>query len=240
MKTTRFDRSPETEFPCRGRRLAAILARLRDNVRRIKCGGQSVAVLAVGLACLAWLIAGCVPTAIHPFYRASDVMYEPALLGVWKDKPDGKESWSFTPGEGKSYALEIQSDDYRATFIAHLFKLGDDRFLDIYPTKAGLEERLDKNPYAVALIPAHGFVRVRATEPALRMSCMGLDWLRQQLGKNPNVIDHVVVPDDRVVFTAGTEAMQAFIKLHLNNAEAWNDMYDDGLRKAKVSSPTVK
>ena len=63
------------------------------------------------------------------------------------------------------------------------------------------------------------------------MSCMGLDWLRQQLKQNPNAIDHVVVPDDRVVFTAGTEAMQAFIKLHLNNAEAWNDMYDDGLRK---------
>lgn len=175
---------------------------------------------------------------MHPFYRASDVIYDPALLGVWKDKPDGKERWSFTPGEGKSYSLEIQGEDYRATFIAHLFKLGDDRFLDIYPAKAGLEEKLDKNPYGLALIPTHGFVRVRATEPALRMSCMGLDWLRQQLKQNPNAIDHVIAPDDRVVFTAGTEAIQAFIKLHLNNAEAWNDMYDDGLRK--VSSPAVK
>jgi len=211
------------------------------NVRRqhqLKCQRQRIAAFALGAASLVWLFAGCVPTAMHPFYRAADVIQDPALLGSWKDKPDGKESWSFTPGEGKSYTLEIQSEDLRATFIAHLFKLGNDRFLDLYPTKSGIEEKLDKNPYGAALIPVHLFVRVRATDPALRMSCMGLDWIRQQLKQNPNAIDHVIVPDERVVFTAGTDAIQAFIKLHLNNTEAWNDMYDDGLRK--ISNPAPK
>ena len=189
------------------------------------------AVLAFGLGGLGWLLTGCVPTGVHPFYRVADVVHDPALLGVWKDKPDGKERWSFAPGEGKSYTLEIQSDDQRAVFAAHLFKLGDQRFLDLYPAKAALEEKLEKNPYAVALIPGHLFFWLRATEPSLRMSCMSLDWLRQHLKQDASAVDHVMI-DDRVVFTASTEAMQAFIKRHLNDAAAWNEMYDDGLIKA--------
>jgi len=189
------------------------------------------AALALGVAGLGWLLAGCVPTAVHPFYRAADVVHDPALLGVWKDKPDGKERWTFTLREGKNYTVEIQSDDQKAVFVAHLFKLGNERFLDLYPAQSGLEEKLQKNPYAVALIPGHLFVRLRATEPALRMSSMGLDWLRQQLKRDPKAIDHVIVSEDRVVLTGGTEAMQAFITQHVNNADAWNEMYEDGLVK---------
>jgi hypothetical protein len=189
-----------------------------------------LAALIVGLAGVGWLLAGCVPTGVHPFYRLADLVHDPALLGTWKDKPEGKERWNFTPGEGKSYMIEIQSEDQRAFFVAHLFKLGNERFLDLYPAKSALEEKLEKNPYGVALIPGHLFVRVRATDPALRMSCMGLDWLRQQLKQDPNALDHIMI-EDRVVFTASTEAMQAFIKQHLNNSAAWNDMYDDGLVK---------
>ncbi len=193
---------------------------------------RTIAVLALGLAGFGWLLAGCVPTGVHPFYREADVVQDPALLGVWKDKPDGKERWSFTPGEGKSYALEIQSDNQRAVFVAHLFKLGKERFLDLYPAKSALEEKLEKNPYSLALIPGHAFFRVLATDPTLRMSSMGLDWLGKQLKQHPNAIEHVMLPEDRVVFTGGTEAMQAFIKQHLNDAEAWNELYGDGLVKA--------
>jgi hypothetical protein len=203
----------------------------RLDGRRHSHYGMISAAVALGLAGLGWLLAGCVPTAVQPFYRAADVVHAPALLGTWKDKPDGKERWTFTPGEDKSYTVEIQSDDQKAIFVAHLFKLGNERFLDLYPAQSGLEEKLQKNPYAVTLIPGHLFVRLRATEPALRMSSMGLDWLKQQLKRDPKAIDHVIVSEDRVVFTGATEAMQAFITQHLNNPDAWNEMYGDGLVK---------
>lgn len=191
--------------------------------------GLRIAALAIGLAGLGWLLAGCVPTSVHPFYRAADVFQDHALLGVWRDKPDGKEGWTFTEGEGKSYKVEIQSDDQKAVFVGHLFKLGEERFLDLYPTQAGLEEKLQRNPYAMALIPGHLFFRLRRTEPALRMSSMDLDWLRQQLKRDPTAIDNAILLEDRVVFTSRTEVIQAFIKKHLNNAGAWNEMYGDGL-----------
>ena len=115
--------------------------------------------------------------------------------------------------------------------MVHLFKLGDERFLDLYPARSALEEKLDKNPYTVALIPGHLFLRVRAITPTLRMSCMGLDWLRQQLKHDSTALNHVMLPEDRVVFTGSTEAMQGFIAHHLKDTEAWNDMYEDGLVK---------
>jgi len=209
-----------------------------DGSRHLRRGMASAA-LSLGLAGLGWLLAGCVPTAVHPFYRAAEVVQDRALLGVWKDKPDGKDRWTFTPGEGKSYTVEIQSDDQKADFVTHLFRLGKERFLDLYPVQSGLEEKLQKNPYSVALIPGHLFFRLRATEPALRMSSMGLDWLRQELKRDPKAIDHIIVSEDRVVLTGGTEAMQAFITKHLNNAEAWNEMYEDGLLKVP-GEPGVK
>ena len=193
--------------------------------------GLRIATLAIGLASLGWLLAGCVPTSVHPFYRAADVFQDRALLGVWREKPDGKDGWTFTAGEGKSYKVEIQSDDQKAVFVAHLFKLGEVRFLDLYPTQAGLEEKQQRNPYALALIPGHLFFRLRATEPALRMSSMDLDWLRQQLKRDPAAIDHAILFEDRVIFTSRTEVIQAFIKKHLDSAGAWNEMYGDGLIK---------
>ena len=199
----------------------------------------SIAILALVAVGLGWLLAGCVPSAVHPFYRAADVIRDPALLGVWKDKPNGKECWTFTSGEGLGYTLEVQSDDQHAVFVAFLFKLGNARFLDLYPAKSALEEKLQNNAYGVALVPAHLLVRVRGTDPALRMSCLGLDWLTKQVKGDPKALAHVLLPDGRVVLTGETEAIQAFVKLHLNDTEAWNDMYDDGLVKSE-GKPTAK
>jgi hypothetical protein len=159
--------------------------------------------------------------------------------GAWKDKPAGKERWTFSSGEGKGYTLEIQSGDQQAVFVADLFRLGNERFLDLYPLKSALEARQQNNPYAVALVPAHLFVRVRTTDPALRMSCMGLDWLKQQLKDDPKSLAHVLLPDGRVVLTDGTEAMQAFIKQHVNDTNAWDEMYEEGLVKV-TSEPRGK
>lgn len=188
---------------------------------------------------LAWLLTGCVPTAVHPLYNAADVVQDPTLLGVWQDKPDGKESWTFTARESKGYNLVIRSDDQEAVFVAHLFKLGNERFLDLYPELSALTKKLEQNPYNGALIPGHLFFRVRATEPKLRLSSMGLEWLTQQLKRDPKLIAHVLLPEDRVVLTAGTDALQAFLKQQASNAEAWNDMYDDGLVKVP-SKPADK
>jgi hypothetical protein len=168
---------------------------------------------------------------VNPVYRPGDVLQDPALFGVWKDEPDGKERWTFRAGQGKAYNLEVITDNQPARFDAHLFKIGDELFLDLFPAKASLEARLENNPYSLALAPTHVFLWVRAIGPSLRMSCMNLEWLTQELKRDPKTLSHVVLPDERVLLTATTEAIQSFVKQHLKVSSAWTEMYGEGLAK---------
>jgi hypothetical protein len=143
--------------------------------------------LALGLAGLGWFLAGCVPTSVHSVYFAADVIQDSALLGVWRDQPDGKEQWTFTAWPGRSYSVEIRSDDQQAVFVGHLFKMAEERFLDLYPSLSSLEDKLEKNVFSAALIPGHLFFRVRATAPKLRLSSLDLDWLKKELNPNSEV-----------------------------------------------------
>jgi len=200
--------------------------------------GAKGTVLALALAALGALVVGCVPTTVHPLYRVGDLVQDPNLLGVWRT-PDDKGRWTFTSGEGKNYTLEIQVDDQRVVCVAHLFRLGEERFLDLYPAGQELGATLHKNPYSIGLIPAHAFLRVQATNPKLRMSCMGLDWLKERLKLDPQAVAHVMLPNGGVALTGGTEVLQAFVMEHINNADAWNVMYEDGLVRV-LAKPAVR
>ena len=107
------------------------------------------------------------------------------------------------------------------------------------PTSVHPFYKLENNPYSIGLIPAHVLLRVRATSPTLRMSCLGLDWLKERLKRDPQTAAHVMLPDGRVALTGGTEALQAFIKEHINDADAWNAMFEDGLVRV-VARPADK
>jgi hypothetical protein len=200
------------------------------------CGTKaSLAILVAALAALGGFLTGCVPTAVHAFYQEGDLLLDPTLPGLWKSA-DGKSTWRFTAGEGRSYKLEIQAEAQRVECVAHLFKLGSERFLDLYPAAQTLEKKLNDNPYSLALVPAHVCFRVRATAPTLRMSSLGLDWLKEEFKRNPNAAAHVVLPDGRVTLTGETDTLQAFLKEHLNDTAAWNDMYEDGLKRVAAKT----
>lgn len=190
-------------------------------------------------AALAVFLAGCLPTAVHPFYRGGDVVQDKALQGTWKSA-DGKNSWTISPGAGKSYTIEIAAEDERVECVGHLFTIGAERFLDLYPGEQPLKAALEKNPYSMGLVPAHVLFRVRAMQPKLVLSSLGQDWLKELLKREPLAAAHVILPDDRVVLTGSSEALQAFVKQHLKDADAWNDMYEDGLTKVVVTKPAEK
>jgi hypothetical protein len=193
------------------------------------------AILAVTVV-VGGLLAGCVPTAVYPFYGAADVVQESGLLGSWKS---ADATWTFSPGSGKSYKVEIASENQRVECVGHLFRIGDERFLDLYAAEQALEAKLQDNPYGLGLIPVHVLFRVRATQPKLAMSGLGPDWLKELLKREPKAAPHVILPDGRVVLTGTTEALQAFVKQHLKDGEAWNEMYEEGLVKA-VAKPAEK
>src|SRR6266581_4332910 len=66
--------------------------------------------LALVLVALCGLI-GCIPTSINPLYTGEDLVFDPALIGVWSSKGDSKETWAFEKAGDTEYKLVYTGDD---------------------------------------------------------------------------------------------------------------------------------
>src|SRR5687768_5465110 len=115
-----------------------------------------------------FFLAACVPS-VNPLYTADTIVFDEALLGIWKDKPEADDSWNFSRSNDKSYTLVIQEKDANSKFSAHLVKLGDVMFLDLFPDSAWtgsvpnnvLEKAKIGGVFQMALIPGHLIMKVK-------------------------------------------------------------------------------
>lgn len=172
------------------------------------------------LACLAVvLLTGCWQRSLQPFYTAADLIAEPGLAGAWRQEPDRKDSpenermaWKFTPAGERRFDLVITSDKERYEYEARPFRLGDERYLDLY-----------SKTRTVDTIPAHHLFRLVEVGATLKVVTLNPDWLGKWLRRNPSSLAHVVVPSveerdnrdkDEFVLTADTAALQRFVREH--------------------------
>jgi hypothetical protein len=172
---------------------------------------------------------GCIPIAIHPFYEKKDLTFNSALLGTWSEE-DGKSEYSFEQSGPNAYTMLYKEAGQESKFEAHLFKLGEKLFLDLYPIDPGI-----KIPdfFGDHIIMVHSFYRVNQIEPDLMMSTFDINWLKEELTKNPKALSHLFLDDrqsdsltiknDRVVLTASTAELQAFIMKNLDTKGAFTD-----------------
>jgi len=168
------------------------------------------------------LLAGCVVTSVYPFYTAKDVVFDPALVGVWGDNSSTNaenEHWRFEKMESQAYLLTVQDKEKRTEFDARLFKLNGKRFLDVCP-----RERPDNS------LPLHYLLKVTRIEPALEMNLLDYDWLKKLIEKDPKVIRHIVVAqklgengEGDLVLTAETAELQKFILKHEKTPGAFGE-----------------
>ena len=132
------------------------------------------------------LVAGCIPS-VHPLYTDQDLIFDPALVGEWADE-EGKETWTFTKSSENAYKLlYLDEKGKKGEFAVHLLKVGDRRFLDLYPAAPDLQEN---DFYKGHLMPVHTFMRVRQQENLLQMAFMKPDWIKKFLQEHPDAVKH--------------------------------------------------
>jgi hypothetical protein len=170
----------------------------------------------------ALIVAGCVPS-LNPLYTEKDLIFEPALVGVWAESDDAKETWAFEKSGDKGYKLVYAADGKAGEFDARLLKLGDTMFLDLYPDDVGLKEINRNDFYKAHLIPAHTFAKVTQIEPVLQMAFFNPDWLNKLLETDPKAIQHQKLSEDRIVLTASTKELQKFVLKHADTKDAFGD-----------------
>ncbi len=128
----------------------------------------STAVLTAALAGLALALTGCVVTSVYPFYLEKDLVFEPALLGDWKnaDKPD--EHWKFEPAGGKGYRITSETEGITTMFKGYVFKLQGQAFLDLITD--GWKEDIQPEP-----VPSHLVAKVVRLTPTVKLAGIKYD-----------------------------------------------------------------
>ena len=171
------------------------------------------------------VVVGCIPTSINPLYTEQDLVFDPALIGVWGGDSDAKETWAFEKAGDKEYKFVYTEEDGKTgQFEAHLLKLGNTRFLDFFPEESGIEEMNRSSFYKVHLLRTHSFLKVTQIQPALQMAPLDLKWLREFLGKNPKAIRHHKIGEGdeaQIVLTASTPELRKFMEKHLKTEGAF-------------------
>jgi hypothetical protein len=131
---------------------------------------------------------------------------------------DGKSRWAFSAHEPQAYRLVHSDDAGRAgRFAVRLFRLQGQMLLDLYPE----DPPGASNAYHQAhLVKAHTLLHVRRLEPRLVLAAMNPGWLDKHLKDEPDAISHER-RGERIVLTAGTAPLQAFVLRHLETPEAF-------------------
>jgi hypothetical protein len=117
-------------------------------------------------------------------------------------------------------------DGMKGSFVAHLVKLQDKLFLDVYPSELPWDPE-DPNmidwPYnTLFLIPTHTVVKIDSVGSKLKMRLMLETQLKKLLEEDPDAIAHIAV-EDRPVLTASTKELQAFVLKYADSDKIFTD-----------------
>ncbi|MHC4727124.1 MAG: hypothetical protein ACYS17_07805 [Planctomycetota bacterium] len=186
------------------------------SIRRIISNGRTKKAL---FYLLAALLGGCVPVmSLHPLYTEKDVVFEERLLGGWVDDPNSPETtWQFNRIEEPENAYSLIFSDEegkKGSFVAHLVRLDNRLFFDIYPSEPPSEiEDPDKSelPFnSFFFIPTHTFMKIDFNGPQLKMWLTNDEEMKKLLKEEPNAVKHTFI-EDRLILTATTKELQNFV-----------------------------
>ena len=178
-----------------------------------------------GLGVAALLLAACVPS-VNPFYTDDDIEFLPALLGEWVEDAD---VWAFERLEDlPAYGLTVTTDGKTGLFLATLFSVGDDRFLDITPFDVEYADEV-ADLVKAAMISGHLAMHVRAVEPRLELNVMNPDWVEEYVEESPRAVEHRR-DGDRIILTGTTRKLQRFLRRHVD-AGLFDDDYSEMVKR---------
>ncbi len=188
---------------------------------------------------LAVVLGGCLPLSIHPLYTDDTLVFEEKLLGKWAD---GDEIWQFTQDSNNSYILRIVDEDGKeGYFNAHLVKLEDMLFMDIFPDGETLRDT--QTFYAIHLLPMHTFIKVEQTDPNLVLRMMDLDKVSKILKSDPNLLKHELREgegdDNAVILTAQTQDLQNFVVEYEDTNSVFGDAKEFSRREPLYTNEDV-
>jgi hypothetical protein len=187
------------------------------------------------LSLVIFLLPGCLIKSLHPFYSENDIIFKKELLGSWTDKDSA--GWEIKQhmrptgllkpdAPDNSYDISLTDNKGTSHFIAHLFRLEDQLYLDFLPTDYSCQNDLAE----IHLVATHSLAKVDLSGGKIILRWYNEEWLVGLFNKNKIRIAHERVPYDsdlrdpesmQVILTAQTEELQKFIIKYGNDPDAF-------------------
>lgn len=154
---------------------------------------------------LAVLAGGCVPS-LHPLFTENELVFNANLVGKWSE-PNSSDYWEFKATNNKKYNFIYTDKKGKGIFDGRLGKIGNNTFLDIYPTDMNLP---GNDFYKSHLLGTHSFMKIDLSKDGLKIGIMNPDNIKKLVNDEPNAIKYEKI-DDRIVLTDSTKELQAFV-----------------------------
>ena len=184
---------------------------------------------------LIFFLQGCLVKSLHPFFTEQDILFKKELLGNWTDKDSA--AWEIRQhmritgllkpnAPDKSYDISLTDNKGTSHYIAHLFRLEDQLYLDFLPTDISCQNDLA----GLHLVATHSLAQVDLSGGKIIIRWYNEEWLIGLFNNNKIRIAHERVPYDpdqrnpesmQVILTAQTEELQKFIIKYGNDPEAF-------------------
>ncbi|MEX2219204.1 MAG: hypothetical protein WD749_10655 [Phycisphaerales bacterium] len=170
-------------------------------------------------------LGGCMTPSVHPIATADREVSDERIVGAWLQE-DGKITYTVTKAD-EGYRLHVGKKAEKpgekpvdAALDMRLVQLGAHRFIDV--SAPGAERHGMGEKHGTFFIPTHMFARVEVVPDGVTVWWMKAAFLRQAMTDKSIAATPL---DDKehgpVLITAETEKLQAFLRTHAENDEAW-------------------
>jgi hypothetical protein len=160
----------------------------------------------MAIVAVALLMAGCT-ASLHPLYSEVDALFDPMLLGAWRESEGEKFGEKFfvsVRAGNAAYRVIYYDGEGSGAFTARLVELQGNRFVDLYPETPPSKNGFDN----CLLIPAHSFGRIWLAGDRLTIALLDPDWLGSEQASR--VLLERISLDDYLVISAATADLRRF------------------------------
>jgi hypothetical protein len=174
---------------------------------------------------------------LNPLFTGDDVVFDEKLLGTWlEDANDPGRFWEFarfeeSSAEGLREILEggferiyrlnwTDGEGHKGSFAACLVKLGERRFLDIFPDQfpsgESNPEKMKLPLTAMFFLRCHMFVRVDSLGDQLKVHAIDDDGFKKFVEAEPKAVTYATTEGGSVL-TASSKELQAFVTKYVDD-----------------------
>jgi hypothetical protein len=164
------------------------------------------------------ILSGCLPS-LNPIYTENDIFFNKDLVGTWTEADKEKEKWIFEKDGENQYKLTYLEEGKKASFKAHLAKIGEYHFLNLYPYDYASENTL----YQCHFIPVHTFSKITIDKDKVVVKMMDPTWVEEKIMKKEIDIEHAFSSKGNLLLTASTNRLQEFALKYAENKEAFQE-----------------